>query len=400
MTTFNRRSWIQSSLGGIAALSVSSYLKAAGANERIRVSVIGRTGKGNYGHGLDKVWLEIPEAQIVAVADDNPEGLSKAASELKVEKAFADYRVMLDEVKPDVVSICQRWLDKHHEMAMACAERGIHMYMEKPFVRTLTEADEVVAACERTNTRLALACTAHYSPRVKKAKQLIAEGKIGQVLEYRARGKEDSRGGGEDLWVLGPHMFDLIRLFGGAPTSCFASLMQQGRPVEKADIREGNEGLGPLAGDHVEAMYAMKDGATAYFASKRGMGKGSGRFGLQIFGSEGIIEVMSGYMGDVKLLSDPTWSPGRSSQLWRTVSSAGIDQPEPIERAESREGYRIAVLDLLDSIKDKRQPQCGMYEAHGTVEMIHAVFESHRLGKPAPMPLANRQHPLTMLSVR
>ena len=36
-----------------------------------RVAVIGRTGKGNYGHGLDRVWTEIPNAQVVAVADEN-----------------------------------------------------------------------------------------------------------------------------------------------------------------------------------------------------------------------------------------------------------------------------------------------------------------------------------------
>jgi predicted dehydrogenase len=399
MATFNRRIWIQSSLGSLAALSASSYLKAAGANERIRVAVIGRTGKGNYGHGIDEVWLKIPEAQIVAVADDDPEGLSKAAARLNAEKAFADYRVMLDEMKPDVVSICPRWVDKHHEMAMACAERGIHMYMEKPFVRTLAEADELVAACERTNTRLALACQSHYSPRVKQAQQLIADGKIGQVLEYRARGKEDhKRGGGEDLWVLGTHMLDLIRLFGGAPTSCFASLRQQGKPVEKADVLEGNEGLGPLAGDHVEAMYAMNDGATAYFASKRGMGKGAARFGLQIFGSEGMIEVMSGYLGDVKFLADPTWSPGRSSQAWQNVSSAGLDQPKLIEQADNREGNRIAVLDLIAAVKEGRQPLLNMYEARGALEMIHAVFESHRQQTKISLPLANRQHPLSMLS--
>jgi len=400
MTTFNRRSWLKSSIGGLAASSASSYLRAAGADKRLRVAVIGRTGKGNYGHGLDTVWLGIPEAQVVAVADDDPAGLAQAVSRLKAEKGFADYLAMLDEAKPEVVSICPRWLDKHHEMAMACAERGIHMYMEKPLVRTLAEADELVAACERTDTRLALACQSHYSPRVETARRLIAAGKIGRVLEYRARGKEDSRGGGEDLWVLGTHMLDLIRHFGGAPTRCFGSLLQEGKPVERADVGEGNEGLGPLAGDHVQAMYGMNDGATAYFTSRRGSGKGSARFGLQIFGTEGIIEVMSGYLADVKLLADPAWSPGRSGQAWQNVSSTGLNEPEPSEQADNREGNRVAVLDLLAAIKEGRQPKCGMYEARRVLEMIHAIFESHRLGKPTAMPLENRRHPLTMLGVR
>src|SRR5690606_27797469 len=133
-TQLHRRSWIQSVAGGVAALSAASYLKAAGANNRLRAAVIGRTGHGDYGHGLDQVWLKVPEVQLVAVADDNTKGLSDAASRLKVKQAYSDYREMLDKVKPDIVSIAPRWLDKHYEMALACAERGIHIYMEKPFV--------------------------------------------------------------------------------------------------------------------------------------------------------------------------------------------------------------------------------------------------------------------------
>ena len=269
-----------------------------------------------------KYWLHVPDAQLVAVADDDPKGLADAAARLRVDKTFADYREMLDKVRPHVVSIAQRWIDKHHEMAMACAERGIHMYMEKPFVRTLAEADELIAACEKSGARLALACQSHYSPKAATAKHLIDEGKIGRVLEYRARGKEDHRGGSEDLWVLGTHVLDLVRYFGGHPTWCFATITEQGKPVDKSHIREGNEGLGPLAGDAVEASYGMPDGSTAFFGSRQNAGKGEDRFGVQIFGSEGILEIMWGYMASVKFLPDPTWSPGRSNKgvaeyLWR-----------------------------------------------------------------------------------
>lgn len=393
----HRRDWLKGAAGGVAALSALSYRRVLGANERVTAAVIGRTGHGDYGHSLDEVWLAVPEAQLVAVADDSPEGLSQAAARLKLDQAFADYREMLDKVKPQVVSIAFRWIDKHHEVGMACAERGIHMYMEKPFVSTLAQADELAAACQRTNTKLALACQAHYSPKVAMAKRLIADGKIGQVLEYRARGKEDHRGGAEDFWVLGTHMLDLILYFGGAPTWCFATLTQNGKPVQKADIVEGNEGIGPIAGDSVQVSYGMSDGATAYFASRRDMGRKANRFGLQIFGTGGIIEIMANYMAPVKILRDPHWSPGRTKKPWQDISSAGIDQPEPIKVEGNLEGNRIAVLDLLAAIRENREPLCGITSARATVEMIHAAFESHRLQTRAALPLANRQHPLEML---
>ena len=66
------------------------------ANE-YRVGVIGSTGRGNYGHGLDTVWREFPKAKVVAVADDNRDGLAKAVKRLGNPKGYADYRQMLEK---------------------------------------------------------------------------------------------------------------------------------------------------------------------------------------------------------------------------------------------------------------------------------------------------------------
>lgn len=367
-----------------------------------RVAVIGHTGRGDYGHGLDVAWLEVKRAKVVAVADAERMGLAAAAKRLSLDAAasFVDYRKMLDNVKPDVVSICPRWLDQHHAMVMAAVERGIHVYMEKPFCRTLAEADEIVDACQRKHVRLAIAHQTHYSPKVAVVKKLIADGAIGDVLELRGRGKEDRRGGGEDLWVLGSHVLGLMRLFGGDATRCYATLARNGKPVTAADVKPGNEGLGPLAGDEVTALYELSSGAKGYFASRANMGGGGGRFGLQIYGARGIIEISTGYLPSVKLLADPAWSPGRSNAKWQNVTTAGIDQSEPLkpEGGPLHPGNVAAIDDLLDAIEQNREPKCGVLDARATVEMISAAFESHRIQGPVAMPLANRKHPLELLA--
>ena len=196
-----------------------------------RIGVIGRTGRGNYGHAMDTAWLDVPNTQIVAVADDDKAGLAGAVKRLKVERAYSDYRKMLDEVKPDIVAIATRWIDQHRDMAVAAAERGIHVYMEKPFCRSLEEADEIVTACEKTHVKLAIAHPTRYSPKLLTIRGLIDDGAIGTMLEYRARGKEDRRGGGEDLWVLGTHVLDMIRALGGKPKWCYGRVSSAGRPV-------------------------------------------------------------------------------------------------------------------------------------------------------------------------
>ncbi|MEX0678916.1 MAG: Gfo/Idh/MocA family oxidoreductase [Pirellulales bacterium] len=365
--------------------------------ETLRAAVIGSTGRGDYGHYQDEVWNDLPGVKLVAVADDNKMGLAAEAKKLKLDKAYADYRQMLDEVKPDLVCIGCRWLDQHRDMVVAAAERGVHMYLEKPLCRTLAEADEMVYACEKTHARLVIAHTTRHSPRTKVVQDMIADGKIGRIMELRARGKEDPRGGGEDLWVLGTHIMDLIRLFGGDPAWCFGVVTAGGRRVTKADVVDGNEGIGPLAGDAVAAMYGLPNATTAYFASQRAASRGRTRFGLTICGTDGVFEMNTGYLPNVKYLPEASWSSGMSGVKWQDVTSAGLGKPEPLDKAQDPNGNRRCVLELLSAIRENREPSGGIYDARAATEMIVSVFESHRLGGPAELPLKNRQNPLSML---
>ncbi len=358
-----------------------------------RVGIIGRTGKGNYGHGLDVVWKGVASCEVVAVADDNKSALAGAMTRTGATKAYVDYREMLDKEKPDIVSISQRWIDRHHEMLMAAIEMGCHVYMEKPFVRDLVEADAVVEACEKKHVKLAIAHGNRYSPQVQIARKLIADGQIGQVLELRGRGKEDSRrGGGEDLWVLGTHMLDLMRVFGGDVESCFARCFDKGVSTNGSHVYSGNEGIGPLAGDTIDASYRFKSGINGFFSSHRGQGN---RFGLKVFGSKGVIEFQSGYGKTAWLLRDAAWSPGRSGAKWEPISSQGVGKPEPKEAGHG--SNHVAVVDLIDAIEKDRQPVSSVYDARAATEMIVSVFESHRQGRPVAVPLENRRNPLTLL---
>lgn len=367
--------------------------------KRYRVAVIGSTGRGNYGHGLDTVWKDVPRTELVAIADDNAEGLARALERTAAPKGYADYREMLDREQPDIVSLAPRWLDRHAEFAFAAIERGCHLYMEKPFCRDLEEADAIVNAAEMRHIKIAIAHQTRWTPPLDVATREIKNGIIGRVLELRARGKEDPRrGGGEDLWVLGSHVLDLMRVFAGNPHSCHARVLQKSRPITKADVINGAEGIGPLAGDTVDAMYTFDGGILGYFSSRRGTAPNEGRFALQIFGSDGMMEIVPGHLGGCYVLRDPTWSPGRSKQTWQTITSQGIDQPEPLPNTSLHGGNILAVNDLLDCIEDPaHHPRCNMYDGRWTVEMIAGVFESQRLDETVALPLKNRKNPLMML---
>ena len=110
---------------GLFAFVLSVVTLAAQAAERpLTVGVIGHTGQGNYGHGEDTVWLKIPQTKIVAVADADPKGLADAAQRLGGVKAYADYKVMLAEAKPDIAAICARHIHEHRDMIVAAVGAG------------------------------------------------------------------------------------------------------------------------------------------------------------------------------------------------------------------------------------------------------------------------------------
>lgn len=167
--------------------------------------------------------------------------------------------------------------------------------------------------------------------------------------------------------------------------------------MTKADVVEGAEGLGPLAGDHVQATYGFDNGVFGYFASKKLVGSSPSRFGVQVLGSKGVIEMTSGYLEPAYLLRDGSWSPGRSGKGWEPITSEGIGKPETRSDGNYEGGHIAAINDLFESIKHDRPTLCSARDCRQITEMIAAVFESHRVGQTVPMPLATRANPLTLL---
>ena len=235
-----------------------------------RVAVIGHTGRGNYGHGLDTAWLNLPETNMVGVADADPTGLKKAITRLKLssDQGFNDYRKMLAKTQPAFLSIGPRHPDQHAAMMQTAIEQGVKgIYVEKPFVRTPAEADAVINLAKENGTRIAVAHRNRYHPVLSVVQDLIKDGTLGKLLEIRGRGKGDRRGGGEDLWVLGSHVLNVMQFFGGDPTSCSAIMLKDGKQVMPKDIYDGGEALGMLAGNELHARYTFSNNVIGTFDS-------------------------------------------------------------------------------------------------------------------------------------
>src|SRR5687768_16869515 len=124
----DRRSFLASALSVVGAM--------AAPTKKYRVAVIGDTGHGNYGHGIDTVWNAFEQMEVIAVADPDATGRAAAIKRIRAKREYSDYREMLKVEKPDIVGIGPRWMDQREQMVTAAAEAGAHIYTEKPFALT------------------------------------------------------------------------------------------------------------------------------------------------------------------------------------------------------------------------------------------------------------------------
>jgi predicted dehydrogenase len=370
------------------------------ADDSLRVAVIGHTGRGDWGHAIDELWMNEDGVTVVAAADADEAGLAAAGKRhsLGHDAVFRDWRAMLTKTKPDIVAICSRYVDGHAEMAVAAAEAGARgIFMEKPFVVTPAEADAVIAACEKRGTKLQVALVNRHTPMIGVIRDMVEDGKIGKLLELRARGKEDARGGGEDLIVLGSHVLDLMVSFGGAPAWCQATATLGGRLITKDDAVEGPEGIGLVAGDSLSAMFGLADGPVGYFASAREAGLKQPAFGITLVGSAGAIHIRPDHVPQAYLRRGPLWRTDKEIP-WQPIGPEGLMQtlPTDVDRSAQRASWgRRAVTDLLDAMQNDREPETGMYAGRTVVEMNAAIFASALSGQRITWPLAQRVNPFS-----
>ncbi len=364
---------------------------------KYRAAIIGHTGVGNYGHDLERVYQDMPEVDVVAVADPDQQGRQTVGAQLGVAHLYADYREMLTKEDVDLVNVCPRAVGGHPDMVIASVEAGAKgIFCEKPLAASLVEVDAMLAACEQRQVRVAVAHR-RANPYEQHGKKMVDAGQIGQVQAIRARGKFDHRAGGEDLAVLGPHMMDSMRYFAGANVAwVHGHVTQDGRSVTAADAYEGNEGIGFIAGNGIAAYFAFENGVAGHFDSYLGDSaekRNSRWFGFEVYGTEGIISLRNSPNGEMYLYRHGMWIPDEAMGQWEQVHIEEWDNIPARER--THHSNQLIAKELIQAIEEKRDVVYASSgpDAQAALEMIMAVHESERVGGRVTMPLVNRENP-------
>ncbi len=173
-------------------------------------------GVGAMGQHHARVYDQIPGAQLVGVADASTEAGERVAR-LHHTVAYADYRKLLDEARPDAVTVAVP-TEFHARVALDALEAGCHVLIEKPIAATEEQAQELIERADALRRKLMVGHIVRFDPAVRALKERLEGGELGRIFQVRCRRLGPFPARVRDVGVvidLATHDLDLMRYLTG-----------------------------------------------------------------------------------------------------------------------------------------------------------------------------------------
>ena len=220
MTKAERRDFLKTAtVGALGATLASPAVRAAGADQR---TVVGLIGPGGMGSGHLRLLARRPDVQVAYVCDVDRRRMQAAAREVesatgKAPKAVSDLRHVLDDGQVDAVVIAtpDHW---HAPASILALDAGKHVYVEKPCCHNIREGRLMAEACKRSGKRLQVGTQSRSTRFVKEAIDRVHRGEIGEVLVAKAWNSQRRGSIGKASPSEPPEYLDFDLWLGPAPT--------------------------------------------------------------------------------------------------------------------------------------------------------------------------------------
>lgn len=193
----------------------------------MKVAVI---GTGSMGRNHARVYSELlHEAELVAVADADSK-LAESTAEKFGARAYTDYRKLLEQEKPDAVSIAVPTI-MHEETGMAAMEAGAHILIEKPIAHTVEAGRRLIEKAESLHRHLMIGHVVRFNPAIQMLRQKLVNGDLGRIFQIFCRRAGPFPARIRDVGVvidLAPHDIDIMRYLAGSnPIRVYAETEQR-----------------------------------------------------------------------------------------------------------------------------------------------------------------------------
>ena len=232
MKTTDRRQFLKQTgalVAGTATLGFASSARAAGANEKV---VMGIIGPGGMGTNLLKSFAAQKDVEFAYVCDVDADRMAKAAKEVetisgKAPKSVKDLRRILEDKSVDAVIIAtpDHW---HAPATILACDAGKHVYVEKPCCHNIREGRLMIEAARRHKRIVQTGTQSRSTEHVVKAMELLRNGAIGDILVSKAWNSQLRRSIGHAQPSTPPTNLDFDQWIGPAPMVPYQSNLLPG----------------------------------------------------------------------------------------------------------------------------------------------------------------------------
>ncbi len=339
--------------------------------EAARTLGVAVIGCGYWGPNLIRNFGACPATEVVALCDQRPETLARAATLCPAARPEADFRAVLADPAVEAVAVATP-VTTHAPLAAAALRAGKHVLVEKPLALSAREAEELVRLAEREGRTLMVDHTFVYSPAVRKIKELLDAGELGEV--YYVDSVRINLGIFQNdvnvLWDLAPHDLSIVEhLLGRFPAGVAATGASHTKSgLEDVAYLSLDFGGGLLASCHVNWLSPVKLRHLIVAGSKKSV----------VYNDLNHWEPVKVYDRGITVDESPEARRGvlvnyRTGDVW----SPHVEPTEPLQNV---------VRHFADCVRTGRRPQTDGEAGLRVVRILEAAQRSIRAqgGRIAP----------------
>lgn len=356
------------------------------ADNPIRVGIIGADTKASWAGAAHVPALAAqPQFTLQAVATRRAASAQLAAETFGAQRWFADPYELIDDPTIDVITVAVK-VPAHRDLVLAALRAGKAVYSEAPLGTSLAQAEEMAAAAGSLHTAIGL--QGRLNPAVRRAAQIVAEGRIGRVLSARVDATtiafgpetvsayeyfEKAAAGASFLTITTAHVLDVVEAVLGEISEVDARTELLWPQVLLTDI--GTASAREIA-DHVDIIAKTASGSPVSVQVRAGVPAPEAHFGLELRGSDGWLTLTGHHpagvqVGDLELAASADFAEPDTP----VAATAG-----PIS-VEMWRGASINVGEVYASLG--RDIANGTYETPGFEHAVHNSRLISRVGQAA-----------------
>lgn len=322
--------------------------------------------------GLDLVALcDIQKDKMDTLLEKSgasPEGIAK----------YTDHQTLLSEEDLDLVAIATE-SGAHARIALDCIEKGLHVMIEKPMAMSMADADRIIEAAERKHVKVAAIHQNRFNVAIQKLRSAVEEGRFGHLshgsihVRWNRNRAYYEQAPWRGTWAHDGgclmnqciHGIDLLRwMMGDEVVEVYGQTRQQQHDYLEA------EDLGA-------AIVTFKNGAVGIVEGTTNVYPKNLEESLFLFGEKGTVKIGGKSTTDIEV-----WD----FEDLREEEKALVGMKEPTSNIYGN-GHTAIYQDMIEAIAQDRAPYVDAYAGRRALELVLAIYQSQKTGKPVKLPL-------------